>query len=131
MYCCLDLVGLFGLSVLLQLLVLILGCVWTALMVGIVLIVWIVWKDACGDSSRVHIDSVQDCSLVTNANIGFIMHETDERVILVHGLSTGGEVDYFAIPTNCIVERVYLNRQPRREPSAKKKSPKRRRRSSK
>ena len=96
-------------------------------------IVWIIWKDACGDSSRTHIDSVQDCSLVTNVNVGFIMHETDERVILVHGLSTGGEVDYFAIPTNCIVERVYLNRQPRKETKrAKKATPtKRKRRSSK
>ena len=86
-------------------------------------IVWIIWKD----------DSVQDCSLVTNVNVGFIMHETDERVILVHGLSTGGEVDYFAIPTNCIVERVYLNRQPRKEPKRAKKTttPKRKRRPSK
>ena len=51
-----------------------------------------------------------DCSLVTNSNLGFIMHENDERIILVHGLSTGGEVDYFAIPTNCIVERIHLNK---------------------
>ena len=83
---------------------------WRNLLDGSKELVWIVWKDACGDSSRVHIDSVADCSLVTNSNLGFIMHENDERIILVHGLSTGGEVDYFAIPTNCIVERIHLNK---------------------
>ena len=70
---------------------------------------WVIWKDACSDSARVHIDSVADCSLVTNSNLGFIIHENSERIILVHGVSTGGEIDYFAIPTNCVVERIYIN----------------------
>lgn len=92
-------------------------------------IVWITWKDAVSDSTRLHIDSVSDCALVTNSNLGFIMHENDERVILVHGISTSGEVDYFAIPANCIIERVYLN-QPRKGNSNAQKVSKRRRRSS-
>ena len=70
-------------------------------------LVWIIWKDACGDSARLQVDSVESCSLVTNTNVGWILHENEERVILAHGISTGGEVDFFAIPSNCVVERIY------------------------
>jgi hypothetical protein len=103
---------------------------WRTLLDGDKNIVWVVWKDACADSSRVHIDSVNDCSLVTNSNLGFIMHENDERIILVHGLSTGGEVDYFAIPTNCIVEKIYVDNI-RKDTDVKKVTKKRRRSSRK
>ena len=89
-------------------------------------VVWIVWKDACGDSARVQIDSVKDCSLVTNTNLGWIIHENEERVILAHGVSTGGEIDYFAIPSNCIVDRIYLSK-PRKESKNVKKSSRKRR----
>lgn len=67
--------------------------------------VWIVWKDAVGDSSRMMADSVRDAQLVINVNCGWIIHENEERIVLAHGLSTSGEVDYFVIPSNCILER--------------------------
>lgn len=69
---------------------------------------WVVWKDACADSSRVSVDSIQDVRLVTNTNLGWAIHEDDERLVLAHGMSTSGEIDHFVIPTNCIVERKPL-----------------------
>lgn len=69
---------------------------------------WIVWKDACADSSRVAVDSIKDVRLVTNTNLGWVIHEDAERVVLAHGISTSGEIDHFVIPLNCIVERKPL-----------------------
>ena len=78
---------------------------------------WIVWKDACADSSRAHLDSIKDVQLVTNANVGWVFDENDERIVLAHGWSTSGEVDHFVIPTSCVVERqkVVSQRAPKTE----------------
>jgi hypothetical protein len=77
-------------------------------------LVWIVWKDACDSSSRVHVDSIKDVQLVCNANLGWILDENEERVVLGHGLSTSGEIDHFVIPANCIIRRERVV-TPRRE----------------
>jgi hypothetical protein len=85
---------------------------------------WIIWKDACADSSRVAVDSIKDVRLVTNANIGWAIHEDDERIVFAHGQSTGGEIDHFVIPTNCVIERrsvvaSWQTRKPKPNPKAK------------
>jgi hypothetical protein len=83
----------------------------------------IIWKDAVGDSSRMAADSIQDAQLVINANFGWIIHQNEERLVLAHGLSTSGEVDYFVIPVNCVIEKRELfpkrqKRQPKPKPQA-------------
>lgn len=74
-------------------------------------LVWIVWKDACGSSSRHQVDALSEVQLVTNTNLGWILHENEERVVLAHGFSTSGEVDHFVLPVNCIVKREYVVRK--------------------
>jgi hypothetical protein len=68
-------------------------------------LVWIVWKDACDSSSRVHVDSIKDVQLVCNANIGWILDENEERVVLGHGLSTSGESN--PCPGNSPTQRLH------------------------
>lgn len=77
---------------------------------------WIVWKDACGDSTRTHVDSIKLAQLVTNTNLGWVIDEDEERIVLAHGTSTSGEVDHLVIPTNCVVSRHKVGeRKPRKE----------------
>ncbi len=71
-------------------------------------VVWICWRDAVGDSIRTPAESIDNICLVTNINIGWIIHENEERVVLAHGSSTSGEIDHITIPTNCICEREYI-----------------------
>lgn len=71
-------------------------------------LLFVKWKDAVGDSSRAHRDDVKNASLVTNTNIGWILHEDEERIVLAHGCSTSGEIDHFVIPKGDIVERTYV-----------------------
>lgn len=75
---------------------------------------FIVWKDAVGDSSRVMIDAVEDVALAVNTNLGWVIHENEDRIVLAHGTSTTGEVDHFVIPKNCIVERIHVSRKRRK-----------------
>ena len=72
---------------------------------------WIVWKDACGDSSRAHVDSIKQAQLVTNCNVGWVIDEDADRIVLCHGNSTSGELDHFVIPTNCVVLREVIGRR--------------------
>ena len=67
---------------------------------------WIKWKDAVGLQTRFDGDSIAAISLVINTNLGFVAHENEERVVLVAGISTSGEVDALVIPTHDIVERI-------------------------
>ncbi|MGH7194627.1 MAG: hypothetical protein ACREJM_14005 [Candidatus Saccharimonadales bacterium] len=78
---------------------------------------WVIWKDACNASCRVGVDAVKDVQLVTNANLGWVIHENAERLVLAHGQSTSGEIDHFVIPVNCILERRKVC------PPAKRKAP--------
>jgi len=66
-------------------------------------LVWVTWTDAVADSSRIHVDELSQVSLATNVNLGWIIDEDDKRVILAHGYSTSGEIDYFAIPKGDII----------------------------
>ena len=78
---------------------------------------WIVWLDACSDTTRTTMESVQEAHLVTNANLGWVVDESPQRIVLAHGRSTSGEIDHFVIPTVCVVERrrLYASRQPKNE----------------
>jgi hypothetical protein len=78
-------------------------------------LVWITWKDAVNTSSRVHWESLKDQCLVCNSNVGWIVHETDERIVLAHGVSTSGEVDHFVIPVADIVTREPITARKREE----------------
>ena len=69
-------------------------------------LVWIKWRDAVGTWSRFDSESLASLSLVINTNIGWVAHENDERVVLVAGLSTSGEVDALVIAKHDIVERI-------------------------
>lgn len=67
---------------------------------------WIVkWKDAVNHSCRAQLADLSTMDLAINVNVGWIIDENASRIILAHGYSDTGEIDYFAIPTNCIVEK--------------------------
>lgn len=61
-------------------------------------LVWIEWQDAVGESARAHVESLKEVKLAMNTNLGWILHEDENRIVLVHGFSDTGEMDYFAIP---------------------------------
>ena len=71
-------------------------------------IVWIRWQDAVGDSTRSQIEDARKAQLAVNLNIGWILDENAERVVLAHGTSTSGEIDHLVIPVANILERSYL-----------------------
>lgn len=68
-------------------------------------LVYIIWEDACQQSSRADLETLKNITIATNENLGWVAHENESRVILAHGKSTTGEIDYFTIPTKNIVER--------------------------
>lgn len=70
---------------------------------------FVVWKDAMGSSSRATLDALKQVSLAVNTNLGWVVSENDERIVLAHGVSDTGEIDHFVIPVNCIVERIRLS----------------------
>ena len=73
-------------------------------------LVWIKWKDAVGTWSRFDGESLASLALVTNTYVGWIAHENEDRVVLVAGISTSGEVDALVIPTHDIIERIPVSR---------------------
>lgn len=64
------------------------------------------WYDAVGESTRCHIDSLSECRLAVNVNVGWIVHRSDVRLVLAHGHSDSGEVDVFVIPLTCVIEET-------------------------
>jgi len=71
-------------------------------------IVFVVWKDAVGQSTRAQHESVAELQRATNINVGWIVHENAERLVLGHGISTTGELDHLVIPIANVVERIAL-----------------------
>jgi len=67
---------------------------------------WIVWKDAVGDSTRTQRDAIAGITLAENINIGWVIREDDELLVLAQGQSSTGEVDHLTIPVNCITQRI-------------------------
>jgi hypothetical protein len=68
-------------------------------------LVWIRWRDAVGNSTRTQVEDAAHAQLAINTNLGWILHENGDRLVLAHGVSSSGEVDHFVIPIACIVER--------------------------
>lgn len=66
---------------------------------------WIRWRDACAASSRAGEDELAQLRPATNVNLGWVIDENDQRVVLAHGYSSSGEIDHFVIPTACILDR--------------------------
>lgn len=67
---------------------------------------WIVWRDAIGQSVRTDGDALKSVTLATNCNLGWIVDENEDRVVLANGHSTSGELDTMAIDTRTIIERI-------------------------
>ncbi len=63
------------------------------------------WKDAVGDTTRTHYDEIDKLHLATNINVGWVIREDDELIVLAHGRSDTNEADHLTIPANCILER--------------------------
>ena len=69
-------------------------------------LVFIKWRDAVGTASRFDSESLASLALVINTNVGWLAHENEDRVVLVSGVSTSGEVDALVIPLGDIIERI-------------------------
>ena len=68
------------------------------------------WQDAVGDSTRTHFESIADIRLAVNVNIGWVVDENENRIVLAHGRSDTGEVDHLTIPVDSILERKRVSR---------------------
>jgi hypothetical protein len=69
-------------------------------------IVW--WDDAISETVRMQPEEVANAQLAVNWNVGWIVHENEKRVMLIHGGSSSGEVDVFQIAKADILEIVPL-----------------------
>ena len=77
---------------------------------------FVIWRDAVDMSSRAHIAELDKLRCACIINLGWAIHENDDRVVFAHGTSDTGEVDHFVIPRSCIIKRVPMF------PSKRKKS---------
>ncbi len=66
-------------------------------------LVWVTWRDAVNQSARIHADDWANVSIVQNKNLGWIVDQNADRLLLCHGVSSSGEFDCFAIPTENVV----------------------------
>ncbi len=69
---------------------------------------FIQWYDAVADSNRCTEETLEQMELVTNGNIGWVLHENEKRVVLIHGVSETSERDFILIPVNAIISRIHL-----------------------
>lgn len=69
-------------------------------------LVAILWWDACNESTRTDESELAKVKLAENFNVGWIVHENADRLVLAHGSSSSGEVDHFTIPVGNIIDRV-------------------------
>jgi hypothetical protein len=76
---------------------------------------WVTWKDAVSGSTRSTFDGLAGIGLMTNINLGWVVRETEELIVLAHGIGTSEEIDHFTIAKADIVERrkVITPRKPR------------------
>lgn len=65
----------------------------------------IIWRDAFGTSERIQEAEIPGITVATNVNIGYIIHENDDRLILANGHSTSGEIDHIVIPAENVTAR--------------------------
>ena len=67
---------------------------------------FIIWRDAVNMSTRSHVAELDKVRCAHNTNLGWVVSENTDRVVLAHGISDTGEVDHFVIPQSCIIKRV-------------------------
>lgn len=66
-------------------------------------LVWITWRDAVSDSTRTHIDELSKIRLSINTNLGWVIEEDQDRIVLAHGYDDADWIDHFAIPVGDII----------------------------
>lgn len=69
---------------------------------------FIQWNDAVADSDRCTEEVLEQMELVVNGNVGWVLHENDKRLVLIHGVSETLERDFTLIPVNAIISRIHL-----------------------
>ena len=69
-------------------------------------LLFIRWCDAVCDSECAQIEEARKAQLAVNVNVGWILHENADRLVLAHGLSSTGEIDFYVIPVANILERL-------------------------
>jgi hypothetical protein len=67
---------------------------------------FIIWRDAVNMSTRSHVAELDKVRCAHNTNLGWVINENTDRLVLAHGISDTGEVDHFVIPKNCVIERI-------------------------
>lgn len=72
---------------------------------------FVIWKDAVSQWSRGQLDEASELGLARNVNIGWVVHENEERIVFCNGTSSTGEMDHLVIPTANVVERIRLARR--------------------
>lgn len=74
-------------------------------------VMFIVWKDAVSEWTRGQLDEASSLQLAVNTNVGWVIHEDNERIVFCNGTSTTGEMDHLVIPAANVIERVPLRTQ--------------------
>lgn len=71
-------------------------------------IVYVKWKDACSDGSWREKQFADDIGLVECENVGFLIRETDEDIVLAAGLSDELYGDLWVIPKGNLIKTKVL-----------------------
>ena len=66
---------------------------------------FVVWRDAVGQWTRGDLQAAADLQLAINTNVGWIVHECRDRIVLCNGTSSTGEMDYLIIPAGNVIRR--------------------------
>jgi len=69
---------------------------------------FIVWKDAVSQWSRGQLEEAAALALAQNVNVGWVVHENEDRIVFCNGTSSTGEMDHLVIPTPNVVQRIRL-----------------------
>ena len=72
---------------------------------------FVVWKDAVSQWTRGQLDEAAELAPATNVNVGWVIHENDDRIVFCNGTSSTGEMDRLVIPTANVVRRIPLRRR--------------------
>ncbi len=69
---------------------------------------FIFWKDAVSQWSRGQLEEAASLALAQNVNVGWVVHENEDRIVFCNGTSSTGEMDHLVIPTANVIQRVRL-----------------------
>ena len=71
---------------------------------------FVVWKDAVSQWTRGQQSEAAELGLATNINVGWVVDESDERIVFCNGTSSTGEMDHLVIPTANVIQRIPLRK---------------------